>query len=215
MDDPLPVGAVEGLRDLDPVAEGLRERKGALPQALVEALALQVLHDQEVDPVLPADVVEDTDVGVVEGGDGAGLTLEALPQRRAPGEVGGKDLDGDGPVEARVPRAIDLAHAAGAERSGDLVRAEPRARIEGHRLSPRCLREHLPDEIRALVSAHETFHLRLQLRIPRAGLRQEGPALTGVTADGRMEQVVKPLPALGNVAGRSGRGHAGCPAMAS
>ena len=154
-------------------------------------------------------------MGVVEGGDGAGLTLEALPQRRAPREVGGKDLDGDGPVEARVPRAIDLAHAAGAERSGDLVRAEPRARIEGHRLSPRCLREHLPDEFRALVGAHETFDLRLQLRVPRAGLRQEGPALTGVTADGGMEEVVEPLPAFGNVAGRSGRGHAGCPAMAS
>ena len=51
------------------------------------------------------------DAGVIEGGDGAGLALEALAKLRPVGDVRGQDLDGDGALEARVAALVDLAHA--------------------------------------------------------------------------------------------------------
>jgi len=48
-----------------------------------------VLHDEERLALLLSDVVERADVGVLEGGDGAGLALEAGAQRGVEGETGG------------------------------------------------------------------------------------------------------------------------------
>ena len=45
----------------------------------------------------------------------------------------GQHLDGDRPIQARVPRPIDLAHAARAEGGVDLVGAEGGAGRERHR----------------------------------------------------------------------------------
>ena len=53
------------------------------------------------------------------------LALEALAQLLVGGQVLRQDLDGDGPLEARVPRPVDLAHPARAERREDLVGTEP------------------------------------------------------------------------------------------
>src|SRR2546425_10336726 len=66
------------------------------------------------------------------GWDRFGLPLQALLQRRIGGKAGKQNLDGNRAVEPRVVGAIDFAHAAGAERSSDLVRAEIFARRERH-----------------------------------------------------------------------------------
>ena len=59
--------------------------------------------------------MEGADVRVVQGGDGAGLTLEPLLQVRVSGHMLGQHLDGDGPVEACVPGLVDLTHAPGTQ----------------------------------------------------------------------------------------------------
>ena len=64
------------------------------------------------------------------------LALEPLLQVRVGGDVLGQDLDGDGAVEPRVGGLVDLAHAAGANRSGDLVGAEPGANSQSHEQPP-------------------------------------------------------------------------------
>jgi hypothetical protein len=46
----------------------------------------------------------------------------------------GKDLDRDVSPEARVARAVNLSHAALAERTEDLEAAEPGTLFEGHGL---------------------------------------------------------------------------------
>ncbi len=55
----------------------------------------------------------------------------SLSKRRTLRGVGryalGQDLQGDVPRQARVPRAIDLSHAARAELPPDLVAADPAA----------------------------------------------------------------------------------------
>ena len=49
------------------------------------------------------------DVRVVQGGDGAGLTLESLLEIRITGDMLGQHLDGDGAVEAGVGGLVHLA----------------------------------------------------------------------------------------------------------
>ncbi len=58
------------------------------------------------------ELVKRADVRMIELRDRPGLTLEALFSLGAFGEVLGKYLDGDRPVEARVVGFVDLAHAA-------------------------------------------------------------------------------------------------------
>jgi hypothetical protein len=72
------------------------------------------------------------DVRVAEGGDRSCLALEALPHLRIVGEVRREDLDGDSTVEARIVRAIHLAHPTRANRCGDFIGAEARSRSERH-----------------------------------------------------------------------------------
>src|SRR5262249_59284896 len=85
---------------------------------------LQELNDQVLGAVLVADVVERADVGVRKRGDGLRLSLEALPDLLAAGEMRGKDLDGDRAVQPRVLRLVDLAHPSRPDGREDLVRTQ-------------------------------------------------------------------------------------------
>ena len=106
--------------------------KRAFLQPLRQRLAFDVLHDEVVQTVLLADVVEGADVRMVELGDGFGFALETGLELGAFGEVLGKDLDGNGAVEAGVRGFVDLAHATGSDGSEYLVGAEPGSGGEGH-----------------------------------------------------------------------------------
>ena len=84
-----------------------------------------MLHDEEVDTLLTANVVERADVGMRERRDGFCLALEAVAQRCGRVQRRREDLDGDMAIEANVLRAVDLAHAPRAKKGNDFVRAEP------------------------------------------------------------------------------------------
>ena len=61
----------------------------------------------------------------------AGFLLESLEAIEVGTECAGQYLDRNLTPEPRIARAIDLAHAAGAERRDDFVRPEARAGSEG------------------------------------------------------------------------------------
>ena len=132
VDDPALVGLVQGVGDLACRAPGPGPWAAGPREPLGEGLALEVLHDQEVDPLVLADVVEGADVGVGEGGDHLRLALEALLDLREDGQVLGQHLDGHRAVQAGVLGPIDLAHAAGAHGLFDLVRAELQSWFQRH-----------------------------------------------------------------------------------
>ena len=93
------------------------------------------------------------------------LLLEALRARLgSSANDGGQDLDRDVAAEPRVARAIDLAHAAGAERRDDLVGAEPGAGRECHGTTLILW----PDRVQC---AHALFHRRNQRMARRIALR--------------------------------------------
>src|SRR5262249_14493861 len=124
VNDALLVRLVQGGRDLDSVAEDLLGRERSAAEAVCQRLALQELHDQVLGAVLVADVVEREAVRVRRRGYGLRLSLEALPDLLAAGEMRGKDLDGDRAVQPRVLRLVDLTHPSRPDGREDLVRTQ-------------------------------------------------------------------------------------------
>ncbi len=132
VDDALAVGLVEGVGDLDAVAEDLLRRHRPLRKAFSEGLPLEELHDDVVGLFLTADVVQHADVGMFQAGDGPGLALEALASFGIGLEGRRQDLDRDRTVQPRIPRLVGLSHPALAELGLDFVGTESDAGIEYH-----------------------------------------------------------------------------------
>ena len=130
MDDPLAMCLIERVSDLNRVPECLVERQRTFVKALRQRLSLQILHDQVIDPILPAHVVERADMRMTELGYGFGFALEPLAEPRVSRELRGEHLDGDGAVEACISRLVHLSHPASPEGTSDFVRAETRTRAE-------------------------------------------------------------------------------------
>ena len=101
-------------------------------QPVRERLAFEILEHQVVELAVAADVVDGADVRIVQRGNRARFLLEALPRFRIRRERAGEHLDGDRAIEPRVARAVDLAHAARANRGDDFVGTKTRARLERH-----------------------------------------------------------------------------------
>ncbi len=133
MDDASLVGRLQGLGDLERDPEGLLDRQGAAGDPLLQRLALDQLHDQEVDAVRLLHLVDAGDVGMVQGGQNLGLALEAGEALRILRERLRQHLDRHPPAQLRVLGLEDLAHPALAELAGDLELKERRA---DHALDP-------------------------------------------------------------------------------
>jgi hypothetical protein len=85
-----------------------------------------------VDAALVADIMERTDVGMGELGNGPGLAVEARFAIRILGEMRREDLDRNDAAEPRVAGLVNLAHASGAQQAEDLEWPEARAGGETH-----------------------------------------------------------------------------------
>ena len=144
MDDALLVRRGERVGERGGDLDEPGDRQGTLGDEKVERLALDQLHRQEVDAAGLLDRVDRDDVRVIERGDGAGLALEPLQPLRARGHLGRQHFESDVAAEPRVPRAVDLAHPARADRRDDLVGAEAGAGRQCHRAAQRLQRESRP-----------------------------------------------------------------------
>src|SRR5262249_52650418 len=97
-----------------------------------EAPALDQLHGQETRVARVFDRIQNHDVRVIETGDGSRLALEAGEAIRRRGQRLGQELDRHFAAQAEVARPIDLAHAAGAQRSEDFIGTESGCGRERH-----------------------------------------------------------------------------------
>ncbi len=93
---------------------------GPLRRRASRVSPFEMLHDEEVDGVFAADVVEGADVRVIEAGDGLCFALEALCESDI------ADFDGDDAFEPGVAGFVDFAHASCSEQGDDLVWPQPR-----------------------------------------------------------------------------------------
>ena len=128
------------LPDLPGVPDRPVDRQRAMGQPIGQRLAFEVLHHQEVDAVVMADVEQRADAGMAECRDGPGLAREALLRLRVADPCRGQHLDGDHAVEPGVVGLVDLAHATGPDRRGDLVWTEACAFAEQHEVGSRQVR---------------------------------------------------------------------------
>ena len=139
MDDAGAMGLGERVCDLDRVLERLVTRERSPRQSVRKRLAFDELHDQEISPVLTSDVIQRTDVGMVQLRDRPGFPLEPLLPFWTVSEVRREHFDGDGSIEARVDGFVDLTHPARTDGLGDLVVAEASSGREAHEQSPSIL----------------------------------------------------------------------------
>jgi hypothetical protein len=84
-------------------------------------LPFEKLHDQKVLAVDILDGVDDTDVGMVQSGGGAGFALEAFTELRVLRHLFGQEFQGHAASQAGVFRFVDDAHAAAGYLAGDVV----------------------------------------------------------------------------------------------
>ena len=134
-----PVGHLSGNR------EQLRDRETTGMKQPPQRLAVDQLHDDVRDGIDLSDLVDGHDVRVVQSGGGSRLPLEPLQASRIRRQPGRQDLDGDLALKPRVPGPVNLPHPAGAERAQQLVRAKPRTRGSGHRISGESYRRTAPN----------------------------------------------------------------------
>jgi hypothetical protein len=109
MHDALGVGGGQGIRDINGVTQGLRERQAPGRHRTIERHAGHVLHHDERHVALLPDAVDRDDVGMVERRGRTGLV-----QQPGPGVATGDldDLDRHGAMQFGVAGAIHRAHAA-------------------------------------------------------------------------------------------------------
>lgn len=126
VDDVLFVGSFERLRNLTGDAQRFVQWNRALRNAIRQGRAVHQLHHEGLDADALFDAVQPGDVGMIERGKDFRLALEAGQPIRISGDRGRQHFDRDMALQARVGCAIPLAHATGADRFENLVRAEAR-----------------------------------------------------------------------------------------
>jgi hypothetical protein len=94
MHDALGVCRLQGIRHLDANPAQPADLDGPRLDEILQGLAFQELHDDEVLTLVLIDGVDGTDIGVVQGRGGASLTLEAFQSRLVLGQVRGQELQG-------------------------------------------------------------------------------------------------------------------------
>ena len=99
------------------LADELHQRgQGGTPgRETPQRLPLDQLHDEEGLALVLADVVDRTDVGMVQGGGGAGLALEPLQALGILGILLGQELEGHAAAEAGILGLVDDPHAAASQ----------------------------------------------------------------------------------------------------
>jgi hypothetical protein len=137
MDHAVTMSLIEGIGDLDGVPKGFLQgqRVVATPaQPRGQCFALEIFHHEVVGAVVPADVVNGTDVRVIEAGNRPGFAAEPLAPRGVACRLGGNHFDGDGAVQAAVNRPIHLSHSAHGDPIANFVRADRAPLAKGHSL---------------------------------------------------------------------------------
>src|SRR5262249_18492989 len=94
---------------------------GRSPDPLLQAFALQLLHDDERMAIVVFHFVDRANAGMVQQGSGARLALKALQRLAIPGEVVRKKFDGNVAAQACVFCLIHYAHAPAAQLANNLV----------------------------------------------------------------------------------------------
>ena len=120
MNDPLLVRGVETIGDLNRQVENFLRLQRLARDALLQRLAFQELHHDEVLAFMRVDFVDGADVGMIQGGSSLGFPLKPLQLVSVLGHSFAEELQGDEPAQRGILRLVDHTHAAATELFQDL-----------------------------------------------------------------------------------------------
>lgn len=132
MDDPELVRRAERRSDLPRNRQRLVEREGALADSVGKGGPLDELHHERLHAIGIFESVDRCAVRVIERSQDFRLALETGEPVWICRHSGRQDLDRDLTLQARVGRAVHLAHPAGAKRRDDAVRSQVGSFGQGH-----------------------------------------------------------------------------------
>ncbi len=123
---------MEGVGDYCDQSRRLREGESAFRDPVGQIAALDQLRDDEAESVVGGpDIVDRHDVGVVEGGEDAGLGEVGFDSLAIAHPAGVRHLDGNGAVQLFVASQVDAPEAALAEDLLDPVATDPHGQVGG------------------------------------------------------------------------------------
>ena len=203
MDDAGTVRPHQRPAHLDGNLPGFTGRQRPALKLFLEGLALVEGHDDIQPPIALADIVDGTDVRVVEGRGGPRLAQEALLGGEVPAELRRQQLDRHPSPEPGVLGLVDHAHASGADPAEQPVGSKL---LSHEGLFGGSLREESPgglvrrrgeESAGLLVSGQQGLHPRAKLGTPRTGLIQKGMPLARWKLERLVEEGLDPVPLLG------------------
>src|SRR5208337_1258240 len=121
VNDPLGVGGVERVRDLDTERQQGFNFQRTTCDTLLQRLPVQKLHGDEGLPLSLPDLMNRADIGMVQCGRGLRFSLEASQCLRVSGDLVRQKLQGNKTMEGYVLSLIDHAHPATAQLLNDAV----------------------------------------------------------------------------------------------
>src|SRR6266545_5306753 len=130
MDNSLGMRGREGVGDLNRDIENRIGIQSLAMNHLLQAFALQFLHDDEGMPVVVVDIVNGADIRMVELGRSPRFAFETFQRLGVTYQIFGNELKRYTPSEAYVLRLVHNAHATASEFSQDA--------IVGDRLADHC-----------------------------------------------------------------------------
>jgi hypothetical protein len=205
MDDALRVGSGERLADLDRRAHRFFHGQGPAAQPSRQRLADEKLHDEEIDPLVMAHLMEGTDARMGEPRDGAGFGDKAHPPARTGCSVRRQNLDRHVAIEPGVAGPVDLAHPSGPDETLDLEHAEAHPTGEKGWGGPRWVVSRLAGAnwmagekpLGVAMGREQRFHLPAQARIVAALARKKRRPVGFRPGKGRIEERKDVFPAVG------------------
>jgi hypothetical protein len=129
MDHPGPVCCVERIGKVDRQRQDLVYRRAAGDQSVAQGLACEPFHDDERLAVVLGDLMDRTDVRMVERRGGPRLAPETLHGVRVARHPARQELQRDLAAERKVLGAVDHAHPPAAEACLETVVTDSVARI--------------------------------------------------------------------------------------
>src|SRR5580704_373265 len=130
VNDPVFVSRCQAARHLHSVFNGGTQGQMSGEKLLPQCFSVQKLSSDVQLPVFASHLVDGEDIGMIQRRGRFSLLLKSM----RPAGIGGvrirKNLDGHIPLQRRIPRAVYLAHPAGADEADDLIRSETRSLSE-------------------------------------------------------------------------------------
>ena len=129
------MGDIKSVGDLNTNVEDGVHRERTPGDAVLECFAFEQLHHKKCFPFKFLNVVNRADVGMIQGGGGAGFAAEALEGLRILAQLLREEFEGDAAAQLEVFGGVDDAHAAATELFKNAVVSEG---LAGHWLDCRC-----------------------------------------------------------------------------